>query len=213
LRLRGFGPLGAAAVLVILLSALAGPTVSAVLIFGWSILSRTPLGALGFRRPSSWPLTFFEGVALGVVLKVLLKAIVMPLFGAPAVNVAYHHLVGNTAALPVIISTVVISAGFSEELFFRGYLFERVGTLLGRGKAALGAAVVVSTALFAAAHYLDQGLPGVEQAAVTGLVFGGVYLWRQQIWIPMIAHAAFDLTAAALIYLNLEEAVARMLFR
>lgn len=77
---------------------------------------------------------------------------------------------------------------------------------------ALAVTVLLSSGLFAMAHYWDQGLPGVEQAAVTGLAFGGIFAWRKQIWLPMIAHAAFDLTAAALIYWNLEEAVAHMLF-
>ena len=72
--------------------------------------------------------------------------------------------------------------------------------------------VLLSTALFALAHYPDQGLPGVEQATMTGLVFGGIYAWRKQIWFLIVAHAAFDLTAIAIIYGNWEEAVARLLF-
>jgi membrane protease YdiL (CAAX protease family) len=56
--------------------------------------------------------------------------------------------------------------------------------------------------LFAAAHYQNQGLPGVEQTAATGLVFGGVYAWRKRMWGVMVAHAAFDLMAVALTDLN-----------
>ncbi|TMH27678.1 MAG: CPBP family intramembrane metalloprotease [Betaproteobacteria bacterium] len=58
----------------------------------------------------------------------------------------------------------------------------------------------------------DQGLPGVEQAAVTGLVFGTVFAVTGQLWLPMVAHAAFDVTAVALIYWNWESAVAHLLF-
>jgi CAAX protease family protein len=74
-------------------------------------------------------------------------------------------------------------------------------------------AVLISTVLFAFAHYLDQGLPGVEQAAVTGLVFAWVYVWRKTLWGVMVAHAAFDLTAVILIYENWEAAVAHVLFK
>ncbi|TMA33009.1 MAG: CPBP family intramembrane metalloprotease, partial [Deltaproteobacteria bacterium] len=56
-----------------------------------------------------------------------MKAVVMPLFGAPAINPAYHYLAGNTAALPGMILAVIFGAGFGEEIFFRGYLFERLG--------------------------------------------------------------------------------------
>jgi membrane protease YdiL (CAAX protease family) len=66
--------------------------------------------------------------------------------------------------------------------------------------------------LFALAHYQDQGLPGVEQASMTGLVLGGIYAWRKEIWLPMIVHAAYDLAAILIIYMGWEEAVARLIF-
>jgi len=86
-------------------------------------------------------------------------------------------------------------------------------TLFGPGKEALASTVLLSAALFAAAHYHDQGLPGVEQAVMTGLVFGGIYAWRKQIWFVMVAHAAFDLAAIAIIYWSWEETLAHLLFR
>jgi len=52
-----------------------------------------------------------------------------------------------------------------------------------------------------------------EQATFTGLVFGTTFLVTGQIWIPMIAHAAFDLTALAMIYSNVESSVAHWIFK
>jgi hypothetical protein len=66
-------------------------------------------------------------------------------------------------------------AGFGEETLFRGFLFERLGKLLGTDRAALVATVLLTSGLFALAHYHDQGVPGVEQAAVAGVVFGTIY--------------------------------------
>jgi membrane protease YdiL (CAAX protease family) len=60
--------------------------------------------------------------------------------------------------------------------------------------------VLITSAWFAAVHYPDQGVPGVEQAAVTGIVFGTIFARTGRIWVPMVAHAAFDLTALAIIY-------------
>src|ERR671934_2093123 len=100
------------------------------------------------------------------------SSVVMPLFGAPPINAVYHHLAGNGAALPGILLAVTIGGGFGEETFYRGYLFERLRRLFGNSPRAKVAAVVLTAALFAAAHYHDQGVPGVQQAAVTGLVFG-----------------------------------------
>ena len=213
-RLRGFGPRGVFAILVVFAGAIVGgPLLAAALVLVWARLSGTPFRALGFVRPRNWTATLLGGSAFGVVLKLVMKALVMPLLGAPAINAPYHYLAGNTAALPLMIATVLVSAAFAEEVVFRGYLFERLGALLGTSRAALAATLLISAALFAAAHYGGQGLPGVEQAAVTGLVIGGVYTWRKELWTPMVVHAAFDLAALALIYGDLEERVAHWIFR
>jgi membrane protease YdiL (CAAX protease family) len=200
-------------IVAIFASSFAGFFVAAVLILVWARSSDTPLEDLGFAAPNSWVATAVTGLAAGVVLKLLVKAVAMPLLGAPAINTTYQYLVGNTAALPWIVAKVLISGAFGEEVFFRGYFFERMGALFGRGKAALTGTVFLSSALFASAHYFDQGIAGVEQATMTGLVFGTTYAWRRKIWIPMFMHAAYDLVAIAMIYGGWEEAVARLVFR
>jgi membrane protease YdiL (CAAX protease family) len=73
--------------------------------------------------------------------------------------------------------------------------------------------VLFTAGLFGLAHYPEQGLAGAEQAGLVGLVFGTVFALTGQIWILMCAHAAFDLTALAIIYLDLESKVAHLVFR
>ncbi|HXL34682.1 MAG TPA: CPBP family intramembrane glutamic endopeptidase [Gemmatimonadales bacterium] len=107
---------------------------------------------------------------------------------------------------------MIVGAGFGEETVFRGYLFERLGKLLGSDLRAKTLTVLTSTALFALGHYSLQGISGVEQAMITGLLFGTIVAVTGRIWIPMVAHAAFDLTALAMIYWNLESAVAHAIF-
>jgi hypothetical protein len=210
-QLRGFGPVGILAVLVIAAGQIATPF-GAVLVLIWTVLSRTPWREIGYARPRSWVGSLIVGIVFGASLKLLLKAIVMPLLGADPTNPAYHYLVGNSAALPVAVLTMVLVGGFGEETVFRGYLFLQLRKLLGWSGGARIATVVVAAALFASLHYLDQGLPGAEQATITGLVFGTVFAVTGRIWMLMCAHAAFDLTAVAIIYLNLESSVAHLFF-
>ncbi len=211
-QLRGFGPVGLLALLFILAGNLLVAPLSAVLVLLWAHLSQTPWRTLGFAAPRSWTRTLATGIPFGIVFKLAMKAIVMPLFGAPAVNPQYHYVASNAAALPWMLYAVVVGAGFGEETVFRGFFFERLGKLLGTRPAALAATVLLTSGLFALAHYHDQGLAGVEQAAVTGLVFGTIYGVTRRLWLPMVAHAAFDVTAVALIYWNWESAVAHLLF-
>jgi uncharacterized protein len=210
--LRGFGPLGLLAVLLIVLSSVFKP-LSATLVLLWAWRSHTPWREIGYVRPRSWLGTLVVGVAVGCAFKLIMKAIVMPLLGAPAINLAYHYLAGNRTALPGAVLTMIVGAGFAEETLFRGYLFERLGKLLGTGAGARVSIVLLTSGLFALGHYSNLGLPGVEQAMITGLVFGTIFAITGRIWMVMCAHAAFDLTAVAIIYWNLETAVAHLVFK
>jgi membrane protease YdiL (CAAX protease family) len=212
-RLRAFGPLGVFAILVILAGNLLVAPLSAVLVLLWAQQSRTPWREIGYVRPDSWARSLAVGVAFGIAFKFLMKAIVMPLLGADPINQAYHYLVGNRAAVPGMLFAVIVGAGWGEETLFRGYLFERLGKLFGRGGAAKALIVLITAALFGMAHYPDQGLPGVQQASIVGLVFGTIFAITSRLWMLMCGHAAFDLTALAIIYWNLETDVARLIFK
>jgi len=213
-RLRGFGPLGILAILVILLAG-NHPFVplSALLVLVWARWSRTPWREIGYGRPKSWMGSLAIGIAFGIAFKFLMKAIVMPLLGAEPINQAFHYLAGNRAALPAAVYTMIVSAGFGEETVFRGYLFERLGKLFGPGVGARTSIVLLTSVWFGLAHYSLQGLAGVEQGTIVGLVFGTIFAITRRIWMLMFAHAAFDLTALAIIYWNLESAVARLVFK
>src|SRR6185436_15249946 len=103
--LRGFGPLGILAILVILLTGniFVGKVVlpvGAALVLVWVRLSRTPWREIGYVRPKSWIRSVALGIVFGIAFKLLMKAIVMPLLGAPPINATYHYLAGNRAMLP-----------------------------------------------------------------------------------------------------------------
>jgi membrane protease YdiL (CAAX protease family) len=189
-----------------------GLPLAAILVFAWAYITHTPLEEFGFVRPRSWFLTVVAGIALGAVFKLVMKALVMPLLGAPPVNQAYSYLTGNTAALPGAIWTMLIVAGLGEETVFRGFLLHRGRRLLGDTNGARAVAVIAAAAIFGAAHYWTQGIPGVQQATIFGLVFGAISVATRRLWLLIVAHAAFDLTALALIYWDLERAVATSVF-
>ena len=71
--------------------------IGGILVLLWMHLTHTPWRELGFVRPKSWVVTAAAGVALGIALKLVMKAIVMPLLGADPVNHLYHYVAGNPA--------------------------------------------------------------------------------------------------------------------
>jgi CAAX protease family protein len=217
--LRGFGPLGIAAILVIVAGNSIVVPLSGILVLLWVKLSRTPWREIGYARPDSWIRTLALGIVFGVAFKLLMKAIVMPLLGAPPINQAFHYLAGNTAALPAILYVVIFGAGFGEETVFRGWMFERFAKLFGTGAwpstipVRLGLIVLITSIWFGLDHYAVQGLAGVEQATIVGLVFGTLFAITGRLPMLMIAHAAFDLTALAIIYWDVESEVAHFIFK
>ncbi|MEA2564691.1 MAG: protease family protein [Acidobacteriota bacterium] len=212
-RLRGFGPLGILAILVILAGNLVVAPLSAILVLVWAWRSHTPWSEIGYVRPVSWTGSLAIGIVFGIAFKVLMKAVVMPLLGADPINQAYHYLAGNTAVLPGMLIAVIVAAGFGEETVFRGYLFERFGKLFGSGVGAKTGIVLLTSLWFGLLHYPVQGLAGAEQATILGLVFGTIFAVTGRIWILMFAHAAFDVTAVLIIYWDLEAYVAHLVFK
>lgn len=216
-ELRGFGPLGILAILAIILTGnvIVGKMVvlpvGTVLVLLWVWRSRTPWREIGYVQPKNWIVSLIFGLVFGVAFKFLMKAFVMPLLGADPVNQAFHFLTGNRALLPQAVWAMLV-AGFGEETLFRGYAFERLGKLLGSSVAARVSLVLFTSALFGLGHYASQGVPGAEQATIVGLVYGTIFSLTGRIFLLMVAHAAFDLTALALIYWNLETKVAHLVF-
>ena len=211
-RLRGFGPLGILAILIILGGNFIIAPLSAILVLLWVKISRTPWREIGYVRPRSWARTIAVGIIFGIAFKFAMKAIVMPLFGAPPINQAYQFVTGNSAVIPAMLFTMLVTAGFGEETLYRGWMFERLGRLFGQSVPAKIATILITSILFASLHYLEQGVPGVEQALITGLTFGSIFAITGRIFMLMIAHAAFDLTALWMIYYGLETQIAHLIF-
>jgi membrane protease YdiL (CAAX protease family) len=84
------------------------------------------------------------------------------------------------AALPVMVRVMVsLSAGFVEEVFFRGFLQPRVG-------------IALSSAFFVLAH-VSYGQPFMLLGVcLLSLIYAFLVRWRQTIWPAIAAHALFD---------------------
>jgi len=93
-------------------------------------------------------------------------------------NIVPHTLVEAFAWI-----VVACTAGFVEEIVFRGYLQRRIG-------------VVLQAVLFGIAHGY-QGVRSVIAVAAIGLAFGLVARFRRSLVPGMLTHAALDVYALA----------------
>lgn len=83
-----------------------------------------------------------------------------------------------------------LTAGFSEELIFRGYLQQQVMRLTG----GTVIAVLAQGVLFGLSHGY-QGLKNMVLISVIGLLYGALTLWRKSLLPGMLAHAAMDIAS------------------
>jgi uncharacterized protein len=210
--LRGSGVVGVGALLLIAAAAVLFVPAAAVLILLWAWASQTPWRSLGLYRPRSWLVAIVVGAALGIAEKLLMKALILPLLGAPAVNPHFSYLADNPRAALFFAVYAIVGAGFAEELVFRGYLIERIEGLLIGVRRRQSIALVVSTAIFATLHY-QQGAAGIESAAILGLLAALIYVrFGRNLWLLVAMHAAYDLASLFLIYFHLEAKVAHLVF-
>jgi membrane protease YdiL (CAAX protease family) len=149
-------------------------------------LGRRLAEQFGFVAPSV-PRELGLGLLLGVgawvavLLGIMLIGLLLLALGADdAVPKQPPALIPFIAGLPILVKILIsLSAGVVEEWFFRGFLQPRMGLIL-------------STVLFALAHF-SYGQPfmliGITLLSV---IYGLLVKWRQNIWPAIAAHTLFD---------------------
>lgn len=127
----------------------------------------------------------------GFVLGSIVMANITGIPGQADVS-GYNFLRGNLPLMLASLAGIYFVSSFGEEFVYRGFLMTRVEELLGRGRGATVAAVVVSAVLFGLAHF-SWGIFGIVQTAFMGLGFSlSFLLFKRNLWILVAAHAYMD---------------------
>jgi membrane protease YdiL (CAAX protease family) len=164
--------------------------------------------SVGFARPGarSWPRALTLGVAAGAAMFALeffvTQEALVALTGEYPDLHEFDELVGNLPLLFVLLAANLVLAALGEELVWRGFALPRVAGLLGGSRAAWIAALVLVNAGFGLAH-LYQGVTGVVEAALAGVLLGALYLASgRNLVVPMAAHFASNTIDFVVIYLG-----------
>lgn len=100
---------------------------------------------------------------------------------------------GTTRALVINIIIIAILPAVGEEFLYRGVLQNIFARWLKSGNLA----VILTAFVFSAAHFQFYGfLPRF----ILGLVFGYLYLWSMNIWLPVLAHLVNNVIPVILSY-------------
>jgi len=103
------------------------------------------------------------------------------------------------------ISLSIFSAGFGEEMFFRGYLINRINDGLGRTIVTTALAIILPALLFGYGHMYYQGVRGLITTGMIGISLGLLFvLYRRNLWPLIIAHAAVDCLVFSAMFFNFD---------
>jgi membrane protease YdiL (CAAX protease family) len=159
-------------------------------VLAWVLLrEQRPLASIGIVWDNY--LAWLIGAALGVT--VLASSVLSVIQASKGGKAALPE--DSEAGLTRLMATpvwsrwaVVVTAGVTEEILFRGYPIERLAELTG----SLWLAALIPLAVFTLAH-----LSGWSLGHLVGVLFGGglltgLYLWQRDLIACMIAHALID---------------------
>ena len=172
------------------------------LLLRWQGQSMTVVGVV--KPVFSWPRTILMGLA-GALLLLSFDQFVYPsllgLFGLSGQDLSsYEGIEGNNGLLAIYLTVSWTTAGFGEELIFRGFLMAGLARIFGNTRAAWVMALVVTNVLFGLIH-IRTGWGGVVSTGVNGALLAGVYLLsRRSIWAAWIAHSMANTVSFLLIY-------------
>lgn len=157
----------------------------------------------GLCRPESWPKTIGYGIGLGVALQLVATyglAPILEAFGAVQDMSQFEGFVGNNQLLAMYLTISWTTAGFGEELIWRGFVMTRFAKLFGDSRAARVTAVVVTAVLFGLLH-MRQGSLGIISTGFVALVLGASFFAsRRNLWLVFIAHGVMDTMAFIYLY-------------
>jgi membrane protease YdiL (CAAX protease family) len=106
----------------------------------------------------------------------------------------YSEFAQEYTGVALVLETVFacIAAPFSEELLFRGLVFNRLNRWLP-----LWAAVCLSSALFGLAHF---SFVNSTACFITGIIDCLLYVRYRNLWVPILAHMAYNTTDTLMMY-------------
>lgn len=173
-------------------------------IFLFTYWNNKSLSEIGFKSNSN----FFKIIGIGLITFVasepILDFIVQPLVnkltGVTADYSEFQSLANNFSKFSKYLLYILISAGFGEEILFRGFLFRQFKIIIPAFKFKTSLIVVLTSILFSLPH-LYLGLSGIIMTFIFGLFFGITYVkTNYNLWINIILHSLIDIMFITLAY-------------
>ena len=171
----------------------------AIWLISW--LKKVGWSDLGLNRPESWSKTI-KMALLAMLIVQIVGTLQFFLSKTPQDLSSYQEAMTPWKLLGWIVIAWT-TAGFGEEVIWRGFFMKQIARLFGEHKnSSWVIGLVLSSIGFGLAHF-HQGLGGMVGAGFIGLVYGIFYLVSgRNLWVTIIAHGLTGTTSFILLYLS-----------
>ena len=149
-------------------------------------VERRPLSSIALRKPT-WKTVVF-GIVGAVVMVAGMAAIYTVIYPALGLSMNEPTLAAVTATPLWFRVLLSLRAAVFEEIFYRGFMIERLSELIGSH----WVAALISLAMFTFAHLSGWGWAHLMIAAFGGLVLTVLYVLRRDLGCNMVAHFLTD---------------------
>ena len=164
---------------------------------------------LGLQGVTTIRRTVIIGLSFGILFSILQMFAIAPIVshffhtapvpGQPGTPSLRNDVLGYIYGLIISWS----SAGFAEEMIFRGYLLNRLADLFGHRFWGWTIALFVQAAVFGSAHAYEN-LDGMIVVGIYGVMIGLLYFGsRRNLWVCAITHALTDTITFTLQFLGI----------
>ncbi|WP_411029810.1 CPBP family intramembrane glutamic endopeptidase [Spongiimicrobium sp. 3-5] len=167
-----------------------------------------PFLALGFQREKFTFKNIFvlaPLVALGLFVFYVFALVpgITELTGVPIDYSSFDQLKGNLPACLVALLIVWASAGFGEEIIFRGYFMRQFVKFFGESKVSIVLNILLLACFFGFMHSY-QGITGQLVTGAIGAIVALIfYLRKYDLWFVVAVHGFFDTIALICVYFGL----------
>jgi membrane protease YdiL (CAAX protease family) len=142
------------------------------------------------------------GIVFGFVDNFLIEPLITKLVGAEPDLSAYKAVQGNVMNLIGMLALGWIVGGLFEEFFFRGYLYNRIESLIHNPLLFKITAIVLTSIVFAFAHDY-QGIGGIADTFLFAIVIGSLYFYLgRNVWYIILIHGFYDTVGIFMLYLG-----------
>ncbi|WP_109299679.1 CPBP family intramembrane glutamic endopeptidase [Aquimarina sp. AU474] len=166
---------------------------------------KSSIDELGLLAPKSWTKTIVIGVILTILILLfftIINPVLLKLFPNEIKDLSrFNTIKDNEFMLLVAIVSSWVTAGFGEELIWRGYILKNLAILFGNKKTSWVLSLIITSLLFGCIHYY-QGVVGMVQTGLVGLLLGIIYIrnGKKNLWLNIIIHGSIDTISMVALY-------------